>query len=231
MQITRRRFILLFVLTCAIVFIFLPFNLTMAPSRNFTITNTKGTPIPCLIVRQHWDQYSLDVRGQEDFVHFSNNDVKLPKRELRTTVFSLVKGAIKQICELGLHAGFGSFESIGIFAKGYQHRWLHAGRGLDKNIVLLAKGESSQITSKSDKFDEYLIKKCRELKPGIKVGRLTENFWLPEIESYEDGMIWISFGIGNKNRQISAKVNPKDNAVLELRCEEGEASQWVVDRN
>ena len=231
MQITRKRFVLPFVLICAIASIFLPFNLTMAPSRNFTITNTNGTPIPCVIVRQHWDQYSLDVRGQEDFVFFSDNNVTLPKRELRTTVFSLVKGAIKQICELGLHAGFGSYEGIGIFAKGYQHRSLYNGRGLHKNIVILPKGESPQIAFKSDKFDEYLIEKCRELKPGIKVGRLTENFWLPTIESYEDGMVWISFGIGNRRRQISAKVNPKDNAVLELRCEEGEASQWVVDRN
>lgn len=229
MNTIRKRWSFLTIFAALMISLFLPFELTMATSRHLIITDTKGGQIPCVLVRQIWHQYSLDVRGEEDLVLLLDNTASLPNRKINTTVFSIVAGAIKQFRELGIHASYFSDEMVGIFAKGYEDKWLHGGANPEKRQIVLSTGATPRIKMKLDK---YKIQNCMDLRPGIKVNSLTEMFWLPDIESKEGDTVWLSFELENaETKPILARVRLKDGAVLELRCPGQPNSQWILDSN
>ena len=212
-----------------VISLFLPFELTMAPSRELVISDTKGGQIPCIVVRQIWHQYSLDVRGEEDFVLLLENRAFLPKRKISTNVLSIVAGAIKQFRELGVHASYFSDEMAGVFAKGCKDKWLYGGASPEKGQIVLSTGATPKIKMGLDKYN---IKKCMELRPGIKANSLTQMFWLPDIERKEGDTIWLSFELENaETKPILARVRLKDGAVLDLRCPGQSGSQWILDSN
>jgi len=78
-----------------------PFDLEIAPERRLQILNAEGQSLGGARVRQILDQYSLRESWEED-VHANNSgEVFLAKKVIRTSIFSLVKGAIEEIRELG----------------------------------------------------------------------------------------------------------------------------------
>ncbi len=123
---------------------FVPFELTIAPERKLRITDSKGNPIANARVRQIWYQYALNIKGEVDFKSDLSGEVILPRRAIRTNIFSLMSGTIKEISELGSNAGLRSTESIGILAEGFRERWFHSAtvegiKELEDGVAILEK--------------------------------------------------------------------------------------------
>jgi len=131
--------IFLIVAAACIVLMLIPFKLTLAPERNIKVLNTNEKPIKEATVRQVWYQYSLGVKGEEDFQTNSDGVVNLPKREVRTNIVKLCFGALNNFRKYFINAGYGSKESIGVFAKGYPDEWLHDSKNKKIDVVVLKK--------------------------------------------------------------------------------------------
>ena len=111
----------------------MPFNLLISKERCLIVTDKNNTPLTKAVVRQIWYQYSLNIRGEVDLIVNQDGEVVLKKRVVKTTLISLVTGAIKEFNKVGIDASFGSNDSIGVLAEGYENKWIHNGEGL-KNI-------------------------------------------------------------------------------------------------
>jgi hypothetical protein len=131
--------IYLIVAAVCIVLMSIPFKLTLAPERNIEVLNTSEKAIKGATVRQVWSQYSLGVKGEEDFKTNSDGDVNLPKREVNTNVVKLCFGALNNFIKYFINAGYGSKESIGVFAKGYSDEWIHDSKNKQIDVVILKK--------------------------------------------------------------------------------------------
>jgi hypothetical protein len=132
------HYLVLFFLVILLV-LFIPFDLVIAPKREFRVTDSKGNPITDAIVRQIWHQYSLGVRGQIDLRSNLKGEVSLERRVVRTNLIALIGGGIKEYKEVGIHASVGSWESVGIFVNGVQDKWIHDGKGLETGTVVMRK--------------------------------------------------------------------------------------------
>lgn len=124
--------------TCIFITL-IPFKITVAPERNIRIQNTNEKPIKEATVRQVWYQYSLGVKGEQDFRVNSDGIVNLPKREVRTNIFELFFGALNNFRKYFINAGYGSKESIGVFAKGYSDQWIHDSKNKQADVIVLKK--------------------------------------------------------------------------------------------
>ena len=130
------------IIIVAIVLSFtIPFNMEISPERQLKIVDSDRKPLPNAVVRQTWYQYSLEKRGEVDILTNEMGEIFFPKRVIRTRIFSLIFGAIKQVRDLGIHASVGSDESIGVFAKGYENKWFHGGSAPKKGQIILVKGK------------------------------------------------------------------------------------------
>jgi len=129
------------VLLVLLLALYIPFDLVMAPKREFRIIESNGNPITEAVVRQIWHQYSLGIRGQIDLRPNSKGEVLLQERAVQTNLITLICAGIKQYKEVGIHASVGSWESIGIFVNGLQDKWIHDGKGLESGILVLEKGK------------------------------------------------------------------------------------------
>ena len=117
--------------------LFIPFNLSISPKRSLTIKDINGNLIEGAVVRQVWYQYSLNIKGEEDFITNSNGIVNIPNRNVRTTIFNLVLGAFNNFRQYFINAGYTSHESIGVFANGYTEKWIHNPDGRQANIIII----------------------------------------------------------------------------------------------
>ncbi len=134
------HYLVLFLLVVLLV-LFIPFDLVIAPKREFRVTDSKGNPITDAAVRQIWHQYSLGVRGQIDLRPNLKGEVFFQRRVVRTNLIALILGGIKEFKELGIHASVGSWESIGIFVNGFQDKWIHDGKGLEGGAVIIGRAQ------------------------------------------------------------------------------------------
>ena len=133
---TRANRSLIIILIVMPIIAFLPFSLTMAPSRELHIVDESDAPAQNATARQIWYQYSLGISGKEDFQSDSTGLIKLPKREVNTNILSLIAGAINKFKTLGIHASYTSDESIGIFTPGHQDKWFYNGKGIKTKVIL-----------------------------------------------------------------------------------------------
>ena len=129
----------LIIAAVCIVLMSIPFKLTLAPERNIKVLDANEKEIKEATVRQIWYQYSLGVKGEEDFITNSDGVVNLPKREVRTNLFKLCIGALNNFRKYYINAGYGSMESIGVFATGYSDEWLHNSKNKQIDVVVLKK--------------------------------------------------------------------------------------------
>jgi hypothetical protein len=129
----RKKFKLLLV---ALIFL-APFRLTIADEREFRVVDENGTPVRGAIARQTWYQYSLGYRSEENYKADADGYILLPKRAIYTNLTFLLLGAIGEIIVYKIHASIESSDSIGVHADGYEWRWFHDGKGLEKKLVVL----------------------------------------------------------------------------------------------
>jgi hypothetical protein len=122
-----------------LVLMFIPFKLTLAPARSIKVVDSNGTPIDGAIVRQVWYQYSLGVKGEEDFRTNGDGVANLPKRDVRANIVKLCLGALDNFRKYFVNAGYGSKESIGIFAEEFSDKWFHDSRDKEISVVVLEK--------------------------------------------------------------------------------------------
>lgn len=140
-QVGRRSKMKIYLIVAAILIVLslVPFKLTVAPERNIKIQSSNEKPINEATVRQVWYQYSLDVKGEEDFKANSDGNVNLPKREVRTSIFKLFIGALNNFRRYFINAGYGSKESIGVFAEGYPDQWIHDPKNKRVDVIIMKK--------------------------------------------------------------------------------------------
>jgi len=128
------------ILGVLIVICVIPFDLEIAPERRLQIVNAEGQSLGGARVKQILDQYSLRKSWEEDVQASNSGEVFLAKKVTRTSVFSLIKGAIEEIRELGIHASFRSNENILVIANGFPPHIYINGKGLKNGKALIRKG-------------------------------------------------------------------------------------------
>lgn len=133
----RRIWIFLSILGAVIIVIIFPFNLVIAPERKLQILDNNGNPIANALVSQFWDQYSLGEHGEIRLTTNSEGRIILPKREVRTTILSLLRGGLKEFRDLGIHASYGSGEDIFISLNNHLGKSFHDGKGLESGKVII----------------------------------------------------------------------------------------------
>jgi len=134
----KQIFILLIVISIFIIIIF-PFKIKMAKKRFLTIVDVDGNPMTSVIVRHNWDNYSLNIRGEIDYSVDDKGRVFIKEQTAKTNIISVVLGSIKVISKTGIHTSFGSSESIGVLAEGYEDIWFYDGKGLISNVIAVKK--------------------------------------------------------------------------------------------
>jgi hypothetical protein len=140
------------VLGVLIVSSLLPFELEIAPQRHFQIVDDHGQPLGSAVIRQIWDQYSLGQRGEIETKADNSGKVLLPARVIRTSVFSLLRGAVREIREVGIHgASFVSDDSVVILAEGFPPHIYFAGKGLRQGKAIIRKGPLDKTIIGSDR--------------------------------------------------------------------------------
>jgi hypothetical protein len=128
------------ILGVLIVICVIPFDLEIASERRLQIVNAEGQSLGGARVRQILDQYSLGKSWEEDVEANNSGEVFLAKKIIRTNVFSLIKGAIAEIRELGIHASFRSNENILVDVNGFPPHIYINGKGLKNGKALIRKG-------------------------------------------------------------------------------------------
>jgi hypothetical protein len=138
MRQSKLRTIALFLIFIFVIAV-LPFSITMAPKRILKVVDSNKQPLNGVLVRQIWYQYSLHIHGEEEFITDYRGRVVLPERKVDTNLVVLLMGACKNIYKLSIHAGFGSHESIGFIANGYQTIFFHSAMKppLESDIIVL----------------------------------------------------------------------------------------------
>jgi hypothetical protein len=101
----RMRFLILLLL--GIVFLF-PFENTVVPSKNVLVVTEDWRPIQGTLVRQSWQNYSLESEGHEqDLKTDDGGRVTFPRRTMRASVLRRIMHPIWNILRQGIHASFG----------------------------------------------------------------------------------------------------------------------------
>jgi len=88
--------------------LFYPFKKTLVPEQRVLVVTKDMHPIRNAMVRQSWQDYSLERYGhEEDLFTDSNGRVTLPVRTIRAPLLSRVFGPLASIAGQGVHASFG----------------------------------------------------------------------------------------------------------------------------
>ncbi len=134
----KQLYILIIIILIFLILVF-PFKIEMAKKRTLTIIDSDGKPVSSAIVRHNWDNYSLNIRGEIDYSVDYKGRVSIKGQSVRTSLISIILGSIKELSKTGIHTSFGSRESIGILAEGFEDRWFYDGKGLNSNVIAINK--------------------------------------------------------------------------------------------
>lgn len=124
-----------------IVFMIMPFDLTIAPRREFLLLNENNEPISGSFVKQVWYQYSLGFSKEEESLSDTKGKVSFPARTIRTSLINLIYKAIREFAIYNIHASVSSTDTIGIFVDGYGWKWIYDGEGIKSGVVKISKIE------------------------------------------------------------------------------------------
>jgi hypothetical protein len=113
--------------------------------------NSYGHPLPGALVRQIWDQYSLGKSWEVAVRTNNKGEASLQRRRVRTSILSLIWGAIAQIRKYGIHASFWSDETILVLADGYSQHTYFGSRGIREGRAVIRKGPLDKTVIGSDK--------------------------------------------------------------------------------
>ncbi len=140
----------LLVFSTLVAVFFAPFNFVIAPERRLQFLDKQGRPIVDALIRQNWDQYSLDEHRGVLLKTDSEGRVILPKREIKTSIIDLIRGAIKQNQQLGIHAGYFSSEYVSIRVNEKVGKQFYAGKGLESGKVIIDTTEVNNERTKTN---------------------------------------------------------------------------------
>ena len=104
---------------------YIPFDMTIAPKREFTLIDSNGEVITRAQAIQTWYQYSLNYSESERIEAGEYGKIVFPSRILRVKSIDLISGAFTKILEYKLHASVTSSDTIAIFADGYNHKFIY----------------------------------------------------------------------------------------------------------
>jgi len=133
----KRPLIFISILGVLIIAAICPFELVMAPERKLHVVDRTGKPIVNAMVWQGWNQYSLGEGGEERFATDTEGRVTLPKRVVRTTFLSLLKGALTEFKSVGIHASYFSREFVAVRVEPNLVKISHNGKGLESGEVII----------------------------------------------------------------------------------------------
>ena len=96
-----------------------PFKQTIAPEWTIHTLDASRRPIANIIVREVWQQYSLENEGhEEDRLTDSSGRVQFPRRYRRSSVVQRLVGCLKQVMMTGVHASCGANSHLVAFGNG-----------------------------------------------------------------------------------------------------------------
>lgn len=106
MSSTRKR-VAIIVVILAVGLLF-PFKKTLVPEQRVLVVTKEMRPIRNAMVRQSWQDYSLERYGhEEDRPTDENGRITFPTRTIRASLLWRVIGPLASIAGQGVHASFG----------------------------------------------------------------------------------------------------------------------------
>ena len=106
MSTTRKRIIVILVLL-SIVLLY-PFKSTLVPEQHVLVVTEDMRPVSNILVRQIWQDYSLETRGhEEDLPTDVNGRITFPTRTIRAPLLMRIFGPLRSVLGQGVHASFG----------------------------------------------------------------------------------------------------------------------------
>lgn len=102
---------------CLIILIFIPFETVTIPEWRIRIVNDSGNPIPGVVLRQHWNNYSFDFSAvdvkEEDKISDSSGYVTFPARTDRASVFFRIIAYLLDVVKIGIvHSSTGIHATV-----------------------------------------------------------------------------------------------------------------------
>jgi len=98
----------LIVIAVIVVLMLYPFKKTLVPAQQVLVTTKDMHPINHGLVRQIWQDYSLESSGhEEDLPTDAHGRVTFPARTIRAPLIWRLLGPLASIAGQGVHASFG----------------------------------------------------------------------------------------------------------------------------
>jgi hypothetical protein len=96
------------VLIMVAVLILYPFQMTVVPEQRVLFVTNDMHPIKGALIRQSWQNYSLEHGGhEEDLATDAHWRVTFPRRTMRAPLIWLALGPLASVAGQGVHASFG----------------------------------------------------------------------------------------------------------------------------
>ncbi|MEJ5359131.1 MAG: hypothetical protein WHT06_10710 [Desulfobacterales bacterium] len=129
----------IFVLFFLLIFLIIPFDLTISEKRIFRVFDDHGTPLSHCEIDQRWTQYALSYEKRESLSCNEDGFVHLPKRTVRTSWAELISGAYAKFKKYGLHASYMSDDMVVISAPGFETELISAYEWKSNRVILKKK--------------------------------------------------------------------------------------------
>ena len=85
-----------------------PFDSVVTPAKEVLVVNEDQHPIQGVMVRQIWQNYSIESTGhEEDLRTDENGRVSFPKRTVKASLATRILHPIWNVVRQGVHASFG----------------------------------------------------------------------------------------------------------------------------
>ena len=105
---SSRKRIIVVLLSVGVLVALYPFKKTLVPSQQVLVTTKDMHPIRGALVRQIWQDYSLESSGhEEDLPTNAQGRVTFPARTIRAPLLWRLLGPVTSIAGQGVHASFG----------------------------------------------------------------------------------------------------------------------------
>jgi hypothetical protein len=115
---TRAK-ILLVLAAMILVGLCIPLPQIVAPDWTVATLNSDRKPLADIIVREVWQQYSVEgTSHEEDRLTDNNGEVHFPRRSQRVSIAARLFGCARQIVVTGVHAGCGPHSYLVAFGSG-----------------------------------------------------------------------------------------------------------------
>jgi hypothetical protein len=104
---SRRKWLVIVLVSMAAVMLY-PFKTTVVPSQRVLVTTKDMRPVKNALVRQKWQNYSLERYGrEEDLRTDAHGRITFPTRTIRAPLVWRLLGPLASIAGQGVHSSFG----------------------------------------------------------------------------------------------------------------------------